>query len=144
MQNKDLYLDICQQRQMKLFSPKPKEYLFRATCISCLQLIKLKASIISGHLCADALIRQLWYRSRRGKSRPLASHFPGRKEAFRLTLPELQDDEKRTVHLLYTQTEVIPLLSLPALAGKHGGKRPVQIKCPEYRDWLLNNCNPTI
>lgn len=55
-----------------------------------------------------------------GKSRPLACHFPGRKEAFRLALSELQDEEKRTRahHLLYTETEISPPLTLPASAGE--------------------------
>lgn len=97
--------------------------------------MKLKASIISSHLYTDALIRQLWY-WKRGKSRLLACHFPDRKEAFRLTPSELQDEEER--HLLYTETEIISHLSSPALAEWEGEKG---LSKQNPARWILNNCD---
>lgn len=88
--------------------------------ISCLQLIRLKASIMSGHLHTDGLIRQLCYRTREGEERAISVSFPRQEGSFQTRTVRITGWGKKTRahHLLYTETEIIPLLSLPALAAK--------------------------
>lgn len=81
MQNRNLYLDVCRQRWIEI--SVQSKWIISSGLISCLQLIKVEASIISGHLYSDAFIRQLQYRTGEGgEEQAISMSFPRQEGSF--------------------------------------------------------------